>query len=260
MRIVLTNDDGFDAPGLAAGWRALRRLGGLEIDVIAPARSHSSAGHVLSDDLRIHRRTLDPFGEILVIDGTPVDCVCAAVHLPGRPRPDWVVAGINRGGNLGVDIYTSGTVAAARQGAIFGIPSIAVSQLVRNPLPDDWHTADRQAASVLAALIAPGSPPADTDPALFAAVVRACEATAPSPGAPCWNVNLPRRAESPAPLGIRLAPLSRDPIHLLYEHRADPDGSETLHYAGSYMDRPAAPGSDVEAAFTGHISLTLLPL
>lgn len=261
MRVLLTNDDGFDAPGLVAGWHALRRLQNIQIDVIAPARPHSSAGHVLSDDMSVHCRQLDPFGEILVVEGTPVDCVCAAVHLPNRPRPDWVLAGINRGGNLGVDVYTSGTVAAARQGAIFGVPSVAISQLVRSPLPDDWDASARQAAAVLSALVAPHTPrPADVAPLLHAAAFRARQAASSMSGAPCWNVNLPRQPDSNEPLGLKLAPLSRDPIHLAYEHREESDGSAGLRYCGSYMNRPITPNTDVEAAFTGYVSLTLLPL
>ena len=263
VRILLTNDDGFDAPGLAAGWRALSALPGAQIDVIAPACCHSGAGHVFSDKLRISRRQIEPMGQVLVVEGTPVDCVCAGVHLPGRPRPDWVVAGINRGSNLGVDVYTSGTVAAARQAAIFGLPAVAVSQLVRKPLPDDWQESIRQAAAVLAALIQPTAPPPPAVSLSIHAETRQAALAAP-PGAgpaPCWNVNLPRPAGSPStPLGVRLAPLSRDPIHLQYEHRPNPDGTETLHYVGSYVERPSSPGTDVEAAFSGFVTVTLIPL
>lgn len=260
-QVLLTNDDGFDAPGLLSAWNALRLIPGLQIEVIAPARCHSGAGHTLTDELRIDRRPLDPFGEIRVVDGTPVDCVCTAVHLPNRPAPNWVVAGINRGGNLGVDVYTSGTVAAARQAAIFGIPAVAISQLVRKPLPDDWQTAARQAAAVLAALIAPASEtPTGLDADLYTAARDAFASVPTTPGAPCWNVNLPRLPDGSNPLGIRLAPLSRDPVHLEYAHQTNPDGSETLLYTGSYINRPAAPGTDVEAAFAGYITLTPLPL
>ena len=263
VRILLTNDDGFDAPGLAAGWRALSALAGVQIDVIAPITGHSGGGHVFSDNLRISRRRVEPMSEILVVEGTPVDCVCAGVHLPGRPRPDWVVAGINRGSNLGVDVYTSGTAAAARQAAIFGIPAVAVSQLVRKPLPDNWDESTRQAAAVLAALIQPTAPPPPAvSPSIHAETLRAILGATTGQGpAPCWNVNLPRPPDGLAPpLGVRLAPLSRDPIHLQYEYCPNPDGTETLRYVGSYAERPSAPGSDVEAAFSGFITVTLVPL
>ncbi len=260
-RVLLTNDDGFDAPGLLSAWNALRLIPGLLVDVIAPARCHSNAGHTLTDEIRIDCRIFDAFGEIRVVDGTPVDCVCTGVHLPNHPAPDWVVAGINRGGNLGVDVYTSGTVAAARQAAIFGIPAVAISQLVRKPLPDDWRAATRQAAAILAALIAPASEtPLGLDPEFHAAARDALATVPTTPAAPCWNVNLPRRPDRTDPLGLRLVPLSRDPVHLEYTHRTNPDGSETLLYTGSYIDRPVAPGTDVEAAFAGYASLTLLPL
>lgn len=163
MRILLTNDDGYDAPGILALWQALRPLPDLELEVIAPAESHSCKGHVFADSIRVRSGRLDPIGAIRIVDGTPADCVCAAMNLPGLARPDWVVAGINRGSNLGVDLYNSGTAAAARQAAIFGVPAIAISQLLRKGKPDDWPRTTREAAAILAAILTVNRSPGDDE-------------------------------------------------------------------------------------------------
>lgn len=263
MRILLTNDDGFDAAGLAALWEAVHALGDVTVTAIAPRNPHSGLGHVFTDRLTIRTADVSPLGKVHVVEGTPVDCICAAVHHPRLSRPDWVIAGINAGGNLGVDIYPSGTVAAARQAAIFGIPAVAVSQVVVAGKPIDWTRAARETADVLAALLRPGDPPsAGTDAKLHLLTRRAlAEAPALSPPAsPCWNVNLPDRADGQRITEVRVAAISRDPVHLDYELTELKDGGERLTYVGSYHNRPAGPGTDVEAAFGGAITLSRLPI
>jgi len=263
MRIVLTNDDGFDAPGLAALWDAVRRLGDVSMTVIAPRRPHSGRGHVFTERIRVTKIDVPPMGSVYVVDGTPVDCVCAAVHHPDLSRPDWVIAGINRGANLGVDIYTSGTVAAARQAAIFGIPAVAVSQLVWADRPDDWPRSTREAAAVLAALLRPAdTPPPDVEADLYHAAVRGLEVNPPGPGdeAPCWNVNLPRLPDGRPTRQVRLVPLSRDPVHLDYTRVHLPDGGEELRYTGRYEARLASRGTDVEAVFGGAVAISRVPV
>lgn len=123
MRILVSNDDGYLAPGLACLARALAEFA--EIDVVAPDRDRSGASNSLTLDrpLRVRR------GEngFLYVDGTPTDCVHLAITGLMEQQPDMVVSGINRGSNLGDDVLYSGTVAAAIEGRFLGAPAIAVS-------------------------------------------------------------------------------------------------------------------------------------
>lgn len=130
MRLLLSNDDGFQAPGLRCLAEHLRTVG--EITVVAPSRDRSGASNSLSlnQDLRVHT---DERGFHYVEEGTPTDCVHLAISGLMEPEPDLVVSGINRGANLGDDILYSGTVAAAMEGRTLGLPSIAVSMAAYDP-------------------------------------------------------------------------------------------------------------------------------
>ena len=130
MRILLTNDDGISAPGLQAARRALVELEGVEVDVIAPDSNRSAIGRGITTraPLTVEEVAFDDGRVGYATDGTPVDCVrFAELGLVGG-RPDLIVSGINHGANLGDDITYSGTVAAAFEGIILGIPAVALSQ------------------------------------------------------------------------------------------------------------------------------------
>lgn len=257
MRITLTNDDGFDAPGLAALYRAVRTLPGAQVRVIAPAVAYSGKGHVVSPQFSCHDTQVTGIGSVTVVDGTPGDCVRAAMALPGEPRPDWVIGGVNYGSNLGIDVYYSGTVAAAREAVILGIPSIAVSQLVKTGTPADWDAIACPVAAILAGLISPETtPPSDIDSTLHRAVAKHAREAGTQPG--FWNVNIPLRVETGCPL--ELTSLSTDPYHVLYEESRDENDHLCLISKGNYHERPAAPGTDVAAVFGGRISLTRILL
>lgn len=154
MRILVSNDDGYLAPGLACLARALSQFA--EVDVVAPDRDRSGASNSLTLDRPLRARR----GEngFLCVDGTPTDCVHLALTGLMEQKPDMVISGINRGSNLGDDVLYSGTVAAAVEGRFLGAPAIAVSlagyagknfetaasiivrlvhQLKRDPLPAD---------------------------------------------------------------------------------------------------------------------------
>jgi 5'-nucleotidase len=125
--VLLSNDDGYASPGLEAMRKALQAAGATVV-VAAPESEQSAASHSLS----LHRplRLREVRAGVFAIDGTPADCVYVALHGHGRVlprRPDLVVSGINRGMNLGQDAFYSGTVAAAREGALRGIPAVATS-------------------------------------------------------------------------------------------------------------------------------------
>jgi 5'-nucleotidase len=126
-RILISNDDGFYAPGIRVLTREMRRLG--EVVVVAPTSNQSAASHALtmSRPLRINR--LDD--NMYTVDGTPTDCITLALHEILKKRmPDIVVSGLNHGANMGEDVIYSGTVAAALEGAIMGLPGIAASMTV----------------------------------------------------------------------------------------------------------------------------------
>jgi 5'-nucleotidase len=130
MRVLLTNDDGITAPGLQAARRALREIEGVEVDVIAPDSNRSATARSITtrSPLTVEEVEFGDGDKGFATDGTPVDCVrFAELGLVGH-RPDLIVSGINHGANLGDDITYSGTVAAAFEGIVLGIPAVAVSQ------------------------------------------------------------------------------------------------------------------------------------
>jgi 5'-nucleotidase len=285
VRILLTNDDGYDAPGLRALYQAVSSLPEAQIDIIAPAVVQSGKGHATTEKFTCRPVTLEPMGRVIVVDGTPADCVRTAMHLPMHPRPDWVIAGINHGSNIGVDVYYSGTVAAVREAAILGIPAIAISQLVKSTIPDDWARSTRLATAVIAAICMPQQPPPpDADPEIHRCVQTALESQplsaialsgdqpvaplrpmldAPPPHRaipPCWNVNLPRLAANATPLGARIAPISTDPLAFGFTHAAQKNDETLMTYVGRYHERTASPGTDVALVFSGYVTLSpLLP-
>lgn len=130
MRVLLTNDDGIAAPGLQAARRALRELDGVQVDVIAPDSNRSATARSITTRAPLSVEEVE-FGDGdrgFATEGTPVDCVrFADLGLVGD-RPDLIVSGINHGANLGDDVTYSGTVAAAFEGIVLGIPAVAVSQ------------------------------------------------------------------------------------------------------------------------------------
>jgi 5'-nucleotidase len=130
VRVLLTNDDGIAAPGLQEARRALRELDGVEVDVIAPDSNRSATARSITTRAPLTVEEVE-FGDGdcgFATDGTPVDCVrFAELGLVGH-RPELIVSGINHGANLGDDITYSGTVAAAFEGIVLGIPAIAISQ------------------------------------------------------------------------------------------------------------------------------------
>src|SRR5262249_2249907 len=144
--LLLTNDDGIDAPGLGALLAAAQSVG--DPVVVAPAGAHSGCSHRVTTDgpIRLHRR---PAG--FAVEGTPADCVRLALH-DVAPDAAWVLAGINAGGNLGADVYHSGTVAAVREAVLHGFPGIALSQYRKRGLEFDWQRAARWVAPLLSDL------------------------------------------------------------------------------------------------------------
>lgn len=157
MRILLTNDDGIDAPGIKALFEGLRDLG--EVWVVAPSDERSGVSHAFSihGPLRVDHADWVPGSRGYGVHGTPVDAVKLAIRSLMPEAPDLVVSGINRGENTGVDLLYSGTVAAAMEGAVFGVPSVAISLASKDS--GDYSVAARFAADIVVEIFRRGLPP-----------------------------------------------------------------------------------------------------
>ncbi len=227
MAFLLTNDDGVDAPGILALQRAIEPFGPSVI--VAPDRHLSGCSHQATTSRPLELTHLSP--DRYALDGSPVDC--ARVGLTRvAPGAHWVLSGVNEGGNLGADVYLSGTVAAAREACLLGTAAIAISQYVRRR-PIDWQQTSKWARHVLELLL--DRPP---EPGSF------------------WNVNLPQPDEvaSGVPQCV-FCPFDPHPLPVGYELL---DGK--LHYRGSYHSRQRAAGHDIEVCFSGRIAITRIVL
>ncbi len=229
MRILIANDDGYLAPGLAALVKAMQGLG--EIDVIAPEQNASGT----SNSLSLHRplslyRGVNGFR---YVNGTPSDCVHVALTGLLPQRPDLVLSGINNGANMGDDTLYSGTVAAAMEGFLFGIPSIAFSQVEKG-----WTHLDEAAATARA-------------------VVEAVLASAKTARPFLLNVNIPNRADA-VQLPRRVTRLGRRHASEPVIQQKSPRG-EAIYWIGPAGDaREAGEGTDFHATAVGCVSITPL--
>jgi 5'-nucleotidase len=149
-RILVTNDDGVHSEGIRALADALKHLG--DITVVAPIQEASAIGHALTLRRPLRIETVHP--GVFAVDGTPTDCVNIAITHVIKGNPDLIVSGINKGWNLGDDVTYSGTVSAALEGALLGIPSIAVSTQKRRDNGYDFGPSANAAASVAEAVLA----------------------------------------------------------------------------------------------------------
>lgn len=237
--ILLTNDDGYDAPGLKALWECAVAFG--DCQVAAPATPWSVRSHATTVDpkapIKVSPLALDGMRGV-VVDGYPADCTrvgLLGIDLFQGKRP-LVLAGINGGANVGVDAFYSGTLAAAREAVALGCSAIALSLLTSKELIHDWDRTSRWAKKVLEWLIPLAL---ENTPTL-------------------WNVNLPCRPNPPDAPEIRIVPMSTDPLAVAFKpHNGDP---RVLAYSGPYYDRHARPGTDVEALFSGAITVTPMSL
>ncbi|MEA5527372.1 5'/3'-nucleotidase SurE [Nodularia spumigena] len=224
MTIMLTNDDGIDAPGIQALFKALND----QKAIIAAPRDHQSGcGHQVTTTrgINLQRRSENEYA----IAGTPADCVRIATSQICQ-NIKFVLSGINAGGNLGVDAYISGTVAAVREAATQDIPGIAISQYIKGKQSLDWDLAAKWTAEVLADLLQ-----RDLEPGSF------------------WNVNLPHlQPGDPDPQMVFCLPCTK-PLPINY--RIDGDD---FYYVGEYSKRDRTPGSDVDVCFSGNIAVTQL--
>lgn len=230
--ILVSNDDGHASPGLHELARALRAVG--DVVAVAPESEQSASSHSLSLHRPLRARAVE--AGIFAIDGTPADCVYAALHGDGRflPRwPDLICSGINRGLNLGQDTFYSGTIAAAREGALRGIPALAVSADVRSVLGPVAELAARIARGLL---------------------------EEPRGGAnretPLLSLNVPREWNGE----VRRTRLGARLYEELLDVRRDPRGREYMWLGGPGVRHDPDPGSDTHEFDEGAATLTPLLL
>ncbi|MBI2980751.1 MAG: 5'/3'-nucleotidase SurE [Deltaproteobacteria bacterium] len=142
--ILVSNDDGYQSGGIETLARVLRPLA--HVVVVAPEHEQSASSHSLTlhRPLRIRHRETD----LYTVDGTPTDCIFLAIHRVLKRRPDLIVSGVNWGANLGEDVHYSGTVSAAVEGALVGVPSIAFSLVVWRETRPIWSTAGEVAKKI----------------------------------------------------------------------------------------------------------------
>ena len=227
--VLLSNDDGFASGGI----RAMRAALAAQADVVlvAPETEQSASSHSLSLHRPLRLRHVEE--GVFALDGTPADCVYVALHAGARVlprRPDLVVSGINHGMNLGQDAFYSGTVAAAREGALRAIPAVAASA---------HATADLAAVAELCARVA------------FALL-----AAPPGARAPLVNVNVPPRWNGE----VRATRLGARIYEELVDFRRDPRGREYLWLGGPGVRHEREAGTDTDAYDDGAASITPLLL
>ncbi len=217
--VLITNDDGYQARGLAA----LTRVIGTMADVIvaAPDRGNSGKSHSITVMQALTAKRLRSFDgalEAYAISGTPVDCVKLAVHTLVPRRPDFVLSGINHGSNTSASVHYSGTLGAAREGALLGIPSVGFSLASYDPEADIDH----------AAQIAAG---------IFGQISRRADALKST----YLNVNIP----TGRPLGIRTCRMVAGHWNEMAHHFKDPFGTHNYWLDGEYVnDEPDARDTD----------------
>ncbi len=237
MHILVTNDDGVHAPGLLALVQSLRKIG--EVSVIAPDHNWSACGHVktLHRPLRVKEVRLADDSTARACDGAPSDCVALAV-LGLAENIDLVVSGINPNANVGHDVTYSGTVTAAMEGAIWGIPSMAVSV---DPPEGFTGKLDYSSCAEVACLIAQTAIKRGLSPGTF------------------LNVNVPYR-----PLAeLKGFMVTRQGMRIYRDElvtRADPRGKPYYWIGGEWPTGVNEEGTDFGALFAGYVSITPLQL
>ena len=203
-RILLTNDDGIRAEGIAALWRAIKDVG--DVRVVAPETVQSASGHGVTLHLPLLTQKVRLIGETfegIAVDGRPADCVKLALS-ELTPDVDYVVSGMNAGANVGVDVFYSGTVAAAVEGAFLGRRAVAVSLHLSDDVATAWNWAAHVAMRTVRLLI---------------------DADLPRPGE-VVSINVPALSDGEEPAGVKVVRQCVMPWSDSYERRQDPGGRD----------------------------------
>jgi 5'-nucleotidase len=224
MKFMITNDDGYDAPGILT----LREAVGDDSVIVAPLEHQSGCSHRVSfwgEEIEV----IGKGNDVHAVTGTTADCTRVGLtHLV--EDVDWVLSGVNLGGNLGHDIYMSGTVAGVREAAFQGKPGIAFSHFVRNRNPLDWERAGRWTRRVLDELL--GKP---IEPGEF------------------WNVNFPHLEDGTDEPSLKYCEPCKQSLPIAYRVSGN-----RFTYSGVYAERARDAGKDVEVCFSGDIAISKL--
>ncbi|HHL38884.1 MAG TPA: 5'/3'-nucleotidase SurE [Deltaproteobacteria bacterium] len=227
--MLISNDDGIRSEGIRALARVMKRLG--RVYVVAPDRERSAASHSLTLHRPLRVERVGP--SMYAVDGTPTDCITLAVHgLLKDKRPDLVVSGINKGPNLGEDVSYSGTVSAAMEGTLLGVPSIAVSLAARERF--DFSAAADFSASVAEKVLEGGLPP-DT----------------------LININVPAGDKVK---GSRITRLGKRVYGDVIIEKTDPRGRKYYWIGGDMLHWEGGDDTDFAAVTGGYVSITPLHL
>jgi 5'-nucleotidase len=231
-RILVSNDDGIDAPGLKLLERVARELSP-DVWTVAPEQEQSGAGHSLTTRRPIRLTEVAPHR--YVVDGTPTDCVLLGLKRLLRDRPPTLVlSGVNGGGNIAEDVTYSGTCAAAIEATLFGVPAIALSQEYHDRSAIPWSAAEAFAAEAIRRIVAAAQPwPRDT----------------------FFNVNFP--AASPALVrGFAVTHQGKRILGDNLTEGRDPRGRHYYWIGPAHMTGGAEPGTDLAAVKDGFVSIT----
>lgn len=238
MNILLTNDDGYQADGIRAAYDAMRSHG--EVFVVAPLTERSACSHAITlrSPITVQRVDDRQMGTVYAVEGTPADCVRLGVSALLDVRIDLVVSGINRGANVGVDTFYSGTVAGAREGAILEITSIALSQAIRRDVETDWDRTGEVAAELVGTLLKESLP-----------------------GAGLWSVNFPAPIPDDALDRVRRVPIDGHPMPMSFDRKTGDDGRTIeFEYGDTYWLREVTAPCDFATIRDGEIAVTAIAL
>jgi 5'-nucleotidase len=233
MRILLSNDDGILAPGLAALYHAVKDLG--EVTVVAPDSPRSAAGHSITIRRPLTVREVHVQGgdfRGLSVDGSPADCVRLAIFELLGEMPDLVLSGINAGANVGIHVFYSGTVAAAAEGSMFGVPAVALSAKVSEG-EIDFEWAAEHCRAALEVILDKGLVRGDL-----------------------VNVNVPSSGVG-RPRGLKVVPQSTVELRDIYRKVHDRDGVQTYEIV-DFSFLPGEAETDVAALDEGYMTVTPL--
>lgn len=244
MRILITNDDGINAPGLAVLHDIATDLAGPDGEVwtVAPAFEQSGVGHCISYTHPTMIAELGP--RRFAAEGAPADCVLAGLHhVLNGTAPDLILSGVNRGNNSGENVLYSGTLGGAMEGALQGIKSIALSQFYgpgNTALDNQFEAAAAQGASVIRSLLAQGDWSEAHGYRTF------------------YNVNFPALPAADVK-GVRVVAQGRRPdVNFTVTAQASPSGRQFLWAQGGAQAVASGPDTDVTANLDGYVSITPL--
>ena len=230
--ILISNDDGVYAPGIKALQKELRKNPNWEVITVAPLTEQSGSSHALTlhHPLRIEKIGKNTYG----VSGTPTDSVTLALNFILKKKPDLVISGINRGGNIGEDVHYSGTVAAAMEGAIMGVPAIAISCI--------------------------GKPPFRYDPSAdFATIIVEKVLKEGLPEGVVLNVNVPNVPKNEI-AGFSYSSLGKRSYGDVIVEKIDPRGRPYYWITGDYFNFEKSTGTDCHAYLQRKISITPIKL